>query len=725
MLREARSKANFMVLSWGALIITAFLFFVLVEGQDKRPAFGANGFINSNGFLRVQPETTQSFLTKGIRDQVELFENYRKEGSSYVPFIGRIETTSFRPSLFMVLPLKSSAINRRFKAGEAVASVVCEANGQTISLLSHPALDWSERRFSVAKDWCPGQVKIVAEVSKAGVSIGIGSPFRVSALYYYTIGFTGYIISLLLCSVVVSALVLPPLLMKSGGLLIRFSASSLIVFSYGYALYYAAFLKISQDWLLLINISMLILPCFVMIVLWAVKRVQIDLSVVRYWLLSLIAVGSIILLSIAIGPTDISAWTPNNTFYPVTWSTDNQLPIMMAKYVLDTGQISPPYLGAWSVTDRGIAPAGGLMGLLLLLKSLGIYEQNPIVFALAHVFQSLLQGLVVPFAVLLFRDRWNNQRLLLLTIGLCTTPFLFFNVYYVWPKLLAGLYGIMALLLLASGVQERKSLHIAIAILCLAAGYLNHSAILIALPMVPLFVLCLLITGEGSWANWLAIAKTGRQLTLILGAAALGTSAIIAQSAIAEGSSYGVTFMLTGRGIFGLKRDGVIEFAKQYFENMTAGQLLELKFTQLKSLFYLADPAAVSYCKDVSPVGCVRAMEFFSLIPALSVLPIALYILSIAKRCTIFSCDTVERQLSVIGCLSALNILAMAFVFGVPMITHHIPYFLVLGILLGGLSQLPSRMDRAGVAAYTLHILSFGLIWILPVALAWHARIGF
>ena len=201
------------------------------------------------------------------------------------------------------------------------------------------------------------------------------------------------------------------------------------------------------------------------------------------WLGGLAGVGGLTLLTYWLLPLNNGPWLPNAVFAPVTWSTDNQLSVMMAKSLLQRGPGPIDFLGPWSVTDRGVAPAGMLSGLFLLLRLVGGFDDNQYLWAISHLFQVVLQGCIVPALLLILRDDgWNNRRLWWMTMCLALSPFVFFNSFYVWPKLLPGMLGILGALLGARWLRAHDMRALALSILCLAAGPLLHSAALLAMP---------------------------------------------------------------------------------------------------------------------------------------------------------------------------------------------------------------------------------------------------
>jgi len=206
---------------------------------------------------------------------------------------------------------------------------------------------------------------------------------------------------------------------------------------------------------------------------------------------------------------------------------------------------------------------------------------------------------------------------------------------------------------------------------------------------------------------------------------------LVSHDALERKTSYGMTFLLTGTGVFGLDGSGIRAAVQRFYAGLSWPALLELKRRQVESLAWTADPFFAGFCAGVSALGCARVTEFFALLPSLGPAWLVL-----AARALLFlprrrggAGDAPEgeviRDLRLLAPLSLATILVMIAVFNVPMVTPHIPYAVILGVLLGPLTFVPvlsSAGSRGAVLA--VQIANLVLVWMIGAWWMWHMVIG-
>ena len=140
----------------------------------------------------------------------------------------------------------------------------------------------------------------------------------------------------------------------------------------------------------------------------------------------------------------------NVAFFPVTWSTDNQIPVLLADRLAAGVPASQINFGAWLASDR--PPL--LSGYLLFIHGWLLPAIQPALRYAVDIAEqasgAAIMGLWVPAAWIglrLARVRDDIIIAILVTTGF--TGFCIFNGLYIWPKLLAGGFGLLMILVLA------------------------------------------------------------------------------------------------------------------------------------------------------------------------------------------------------------------------------------------------------------------------------------
>src|SRR5262249_11870324 len=156
--------------------------------------------------------------------------------------------------------------------------------------------------------------------------------------------------------------------------------------------------------------------------------------------------------------------------------------------------------------------------------------------------------------------------------GLAATPLVFFNTFYVWPKLLAAALGVLSVLLIGRGLRKWQPGGLILGIICYGAAILTHAGNLLAAPVIVGFGILVLrkewrLIGPGKWVP----SKTvlGRALAgILLGVAVVG-GLLVLHDSLAPKSSYGVTFLLAGEGTFGLTALQIENLVINFYKKLT------------------------------------------------------------------------------------------------------------------------------------------------------------
>jgi hypothetical protein len=162
-----------------------------------------------------------------------------------------------------------------------------------------------------------------------------------------------------------------------------------------------------------------------------------------------------IVLIILYAQTTVSlAFAANYRFSPASWSTDNQLPVVIGDFLTQNNHLAAAKqgaLGPWQVSDRPPV-MDGLMAPFVLLSHFISSGQEASQLGprwTQIVGTCVLTTWIFPVWVILRKAGLTGKQRVW-AIGLLTiSPFFFFNMVYAWPKLLSAALGLLGWVLVA------------------------------------------------------------------------------------------------------------------------------------------------------------------------------------------------------------------------------------------------------------------------------------
>ena len=227
-----------------------------------------------------------------------------------------------------------------------------------------------------------------------------------------------------------------------------------------------------------------------------------------WFLVSAFAVTLLYSVNTGAGP-----WQANSRYFPAVWSSDNNLPMMISEG-LYRGEYLPGVIGGWHVSDRGPLQAGTgalLRPLVLLTDPAGISGQRLASFH--HITGITLNTMwvlaIVGLGVALGWGRRLTQGAIVLV---ALSPIGVFNSTYVWPKMAAAAFGMVAILGVielgdrADSPRTRSTTDWVLAAVLAALALLCHASIFFFLLAAGLW---LIVRGpRPSWRPFLAAVAT-------------------------------------------------------------------------------------------------------------------------------------------------------------------------------------------------------------------------
>jgi hypothetical protein len=682
---------------------------------------------NNTRFIRLHPDRLSTDLSDGlIALKTPVFLNFERSNPppGWGTFVGHLESPEFKAPANMVIPIQGLTYTigqhqaRLFDPQGATIVLRCIATHRTVQLLTTPSHVPFELPVSLPADWCSGKVKLELNVFKPYVIAGVGTPVAVSAIYALAAGGLKFFLAFGVASVFFFLLFVPILLVTRLPYLLRGGLSLLSVGIYGYASYAVQAVNVAPALIVAINAVLLVLPMTV----FAIAAAQ-GLVSGATGLLSRICLGWLVLYGAIVGvflilPVDAGAWTVNFAFYPVAWSTDNQLPVTMARYVLETDKVQPPGIGAWSITDRGFPPAGLVAGLLFSLDKMGLLGENPVTYLLAQMMIATVNASILLLVILLpVFSNTKFRSVAKMSLALCCTPFFFFNVVYDWPKIAAGSFALWSILILTSAIQYRRFDLLWLVAPLLTFGALFHPAIMFLVPVVFCYsaIAGLYLARRRDTPLDMATA-----MTIVL-SIAVSVLVMWYHDSFGERSSFGASYVLTGNGSFGLSRQQVMAAVYDFYGKIEFHSLLKLKWSQIATFAWPVGDYADAYLYENGVLPTFRFASFFAILPALSLFTLA--ILPHAGRLALYGTvdALVARPLWSAMAICAAGYLALLVVAACPLIVHVLPYTLLITPLV--LAVVSADYASRGVTLLlAAHITLFVFVWVVDPWSYWTYR---
>jgi hypothetical protein len=398
--------------------------------------------------------------------------------------IGTIATTAFDPPRYMAIPFvgfpNEVPGNRVF--------IRCVDTHKTLDVAVHRTTNqWQIAYLRIPSRFCLGKVQAVANAVSKSFELGIGTPFAIDAVSYLTntTFFPRFVVIATAWAILASAILslaffLPGLPSNYVGMA-GFTLVGAVGVGAFVAFHFSSFAGTAFSWIAVgVPIAALMLAGFrnpKRLSFLANKFAPAGLG----WLYASVAYGA---YATAIDNGG-GIWNINAIFSPVTWLTDNSLPILFAEGLYNDVPRQTITFGPWLASDR--TPL--LAALLLIFRS--------------TVFPFISLGADTDFVTLLYQNAavtllasWTAVFYLALSrfgairagsiVWLAfVTPYFLFDTIYIWPKLLGATYTFCAFWILhRMSLRKRLPGDLTIVATCASLACLCHASM--ALSLVPL-----------------------------------------------------------------------------------------------------------------------------------------------------------------------------------------------------------------------------------------------
>jgi hypothetical protein len=220
-------------------------------------------------------------------------------------------------------------------------------------------------------------------------------------------------------------------------------------------------------------------------------------------------------LTILYAQTTVSLmFAANYRFSPASWSTDNQLPVIVGDFLTQNNHVElvKHGIGRWQVSDRPPVLAGLMAPVVFLCHLLSSgKETSQLGSAWTQIVGTcVLTTWIFPVWVILRKAGLKGgQRVSAISL-LAISPFFFFNMLYTWPKLLSATLALLGWVLVAGWKPGKRLVQLGLlAGACFSMSLMSHGSAFFGL----LAFGCVFIT-RFLWSHWRLFVLTGAAFLL-------------------------------------------------------------------------------------------------------------------------------------------------------------------------------------------------------------------
>jgi hypothetical protein len=400
-------------------------------------------------------------------------------------------------------------------------------------------------------------------------------------------------------------------------------------------------------------------------------------------------------------------WAANALFSPLSWSTDNELPIIFAQRFAHRTATTPMTLGDWYFDDRTpLLTAMIVIPQTLLAERLGSLLGSDFV-SLADSIAAITILAIWMAALLWFASKLAVRHPRLFIAIVAVSPFMFFNTVYTWGKLLGATYLLIAvgLTLEACKSDEARS-NLGLVPAALTLSFLSHAGNAVAgLAFLIVF---------WSVLRW----RDARVL-------AIGTIAALAIIApwgywthfIQPGGNALLRIQLANDPGFDHRSVPVLTSMIEYLHSIGWQSWLTMKLRWFEWLFNVNGFFPLSIPVDTQTASFwanQRALDFVVVSRTIGIASIGAFVA--LWRCVVHGNSRDRLALRLVAC-GALGVVIMILLIVQVGITHDHAYGAIIMISIGGAMFLADRDSRLPSFLFVVWLVYFAYVWIWqPVA---------
>lgn len=399
---------------------------------------------------------------------------------------GMVTSAPFQAPEFIAIPYVRGGIRGYDQADEVL--IQCISSGATLTVSSAQTFaEWVVAYLKIPTEFCSSPLRLIA-VAKAATPdayVGIATPFSVSKVVYYAHAGFGAKSLIVLATWAAFCLILLAGCCINTMYGARFDSFGVGVIGVG-----VAGMLVFAGGTVAAPLSAIVAVLVTLASLSIVARTFVErrsalnalVAELRLPLFCWLALAMFLVAFLSGADNGGGRWDANALFSPLSWSIDNQLPILFAEHFVRHHPIEASIAGGWFFDDR--TP---------LLTVMLVIPQTLFVGPLSHLFGKdfisagdsvaavTIISMWLPVIVWLTTKIRVRSPLLFLAV-VSISPFVLFNTLYTWPKIMGAAYIITAVGLML-GVSPDKTAprpNLMLIPAALTLGYLSHDGHAIA-----------------------------------------------------------------------------------------------------------------------------------------------------------------------------------------------------------------------------------------------------
>jgi len=695
-----RSTAAIACLAAVAALLIAIR--ILAPSESPRLLVDASGW-EAQGFV-PGPHPSLSEIRRSVRSDPQVrFWMARPE-----PGVKTLRSAPFDPPRTIVLPYRLAYLGTTEIAPDVSVAIHCVASSERLRIALAPTnVMYSERRIQLPESFCAGPVRLIAE-SRDEHFIGLGTPFGVDDLDVWIGRLPNHVLRHASAALILFAFGFAgALCARSAGFDTHATLTAALTLGLlGHLSFFAFWLDPSLGRILAFGGLALSVAAILTIFRRKPRLVREIAEELREPLAVWLGVSLFFLLLLYVADTGAGAWQANSRFSPARWSSDNTLSLRIAEDLYRNLR-SEGLLGSWHISDRPQLQTG----LQLVARPFsGLFFLGSTPDHHLHYFHNTI-GVVAnslwAFAVyaLLGAAGLSMRARVATIVALALTPFAIFNTVYIWPKMLAGAFAVLALLPITPALRAPGPPHSAYAGLPLTAA-------LAALSMLSHGGSISFFVGLGVWLLFTQGWPPARALawSLAVGAAIMLPWLLWQQLVDPPGNALAKQAFAGTYG-FGEEELGLIDTTLRSYSALDLSSWWKLKQDGLAVIFIgpWQAPAGLDW------PALRRWHEFFFLVPAAPAY-LGLALVALCRRRPARGLEPLaallrwSRSLVSIG---AIGIAVNWLVFWGPPMIHHQAYACVLLLLLGGILGAYPSLGRASYPVFGVALTYTFYVWII------------
>jgi hypothetical protein len=598
--------SRWLLIVWVSATLLGLGILLLPEGR-KEILVRRDGWVVQGAFLPNVRPASWEVSRKILKDPQSVFWTSWTPDTNGAP--GRITSAPFLAPRVLAVPFSGFP-------GELGVELYleCLENGKRLRIAHGNALyAWVERTMWLPAAWCDSDSRLVASSTRADVYIAVGTPFSSSPVAWLKESvFVVVLVHALACVLLfgpgLAVAWLAGILKLETALFVAVPGTFLTGYIIFFGFYYGP--RITRVAVILVALAGVTVVLHKWRILLAYLNHYASDTLCRLFF-GLSLSYTLLLYSADLG---VGSFAANYRFAPAVWSTDNQLPQVVAEGLYKRRPIKFLISREWRVSDRPPLMSGlFLLGRPVWEPLIAVGENARLLFYFYQITGILVSTLwVIPIGLLLLKSaRASPREASFVVVALASTGLVVFNSTYIWPKMLSGAFALAAYLAHSSAKPDgpcEAPTSEAAAGLFVALALLAHSGVVFGL--VPLFVV-------------FAVQRRDNRIRGLIVPIAVATVVIapwlLWQRFEDPPGNALAKFALAGTFGFGEETKGLATTIREAYTRLSFGEWLSLRWQAVLTLFGAFRPPLVTWLwlQPMDFLGKLRLRDFAFVFPSL------------------------------------------------------------------------------------------------------------